>query len=179
MDLPVTARLTDSQIVQGTLALPFAGETTGLPARRSFEAELAAGEFALNIEWGAPLRLQSEKCDLLEVARTCFAHEEPAATAPRHLVAVMMSNWQMLLGVLEGRAGEPDVQSVIAGALTGEDAFVTLEGSARFFYINRHAILWIEPFVLDPETRLFGMERTAVRPEAEARALAENETAYF
>lgn len=179
MDLPVTARLTDSQVVQGTLALPFAGESAGLPTRRSFEAELAAGEFALNIEWGAPLRLQSEKCDLLEVARTCFVHEEPVATAPRYLVAVMMSNWQMLLGVLEGRAGEPDVQSVIAGTLTDEDAFVTLEGSARFFYINRHAILWIEPFVLDPETRLFGMERAALRPEAEARANAENETAYF
>lgn len=179
MELPVTARLTDSQVVHGTLALPFAGESSSLPSRGCFEAELAAGEFALNIEWGAPVRLQSGKCDLLEVARTCFAHEEPVATAPRYLVAVMMSDWQMLLGVLEGRDGDADVRAVIAGAMEGEDAFVTLEGTARFFYINRHAILWIEPFVLDPETRLFGMERVAVRPEAEARAFAENETAYF
>ncbi|MDK2971154.1 MAG: hypothetical protein PWP23_909 [Candidatus Sumerlaeota bacterium] len=179
MDFTVTACLTDSQVVRGTLALPFVGEIAGLPSRQSFEAELAAGEFALNIEWGAPIHLQFEKCDLLEVARTCFAHEEPATTASRYLVAVMMSNWQMLLGVLEGRAGNLDVRTVIAEAMAGKEQFVTLEGAARFFYINRDAILWIEPFVLDPETQLFGMEHAEVRPEAEARARAENETAYF
>lgn len=164
MKYQAIVHLTDSESARGVLELP-GGPDSGL-------AHLAGsldGAFPFTLESGTTLTIPCGHCDLIELEHSAAARvADQADCLP---VAIMLANWQLLIGWVE-HAGQ-EAESTIRGLLLGPARFIELRGSRSHFLVNRDAVLWMVPFLPDAETGMFALtpggfaDPNAPRPDAE------------
>jgi hypothetical protein len=183
MELPAILHLSDGTTLSVTISLP-SGPAGDGPLQRLRRHLLDPASTALDIWLNGAVFTHCELalCEMIEVAHADlrpYRQAESAEPAPSTPACVMRSNWQLLVGALEAPAADMDPRIATGQALRDPQRWLALHGARVSLFVQKDAVLWVEPFQRDPDTCRLGIEPQSTPDVCAMGATAESETVHF